>query len=194
MGFFVPLKFFLTPSFPVKGCKYWPLLGTNVHWSVRVSSMANSCDSGHSYIMVISDDQLHSSCCRAFDNWAVTNSLYDLGLLRLGFEHPIFHMQGGCSNRLDRRRGFEALWKDNIFSFFVSFSMYALIWAQRSNKLLWSHVVCCLPVCEHVKYLCFSAESLDHFKKTWKYSVKHLWVKEIRAYPNKFKNLSLIYI
>ena len=40
--------------------------------------------------------------CRAFGSGAVTTRFYDLGLSRLGFEHPIFRLQGKRSNRLRR--------------------------------------------------------------------------------------------
>ena len=33
-------------------------------------------------------------CCRAFGSGTVTSCFYDLGLLRLGFEHPTFCMPG----------------------------------------------------------------------------------------------------
>ena len=36
----------------------------------------------------------------------VTTCLNDLRLLRLGFEHPTFHMRGKLYNRLRYRRGF----------------------------------------------------------------------------------------
>ena len=38
------------------------------------------------------------------DNGTVTICLYDLGLLRLGFELPTFRMRGERSNRLRHRR------------------------------------------------------------------------------------------
>ena len=40
------------------------------------------------------------TCCCAIDSGAMTTCYYDLGLLRLGFEHLTFHMQGERSNRL----------------------------------------------------------------------------------------------
>ena len=43
---------------------------------------------------------------------AVEQSLpyfYDLGLSRLGFEHPTFRLRGDCSNPLRHRRGFHLL-------------------------------------------------------------------------------------
>ena len=41
--------------------------------------------------------------CKAFDKGPVTTCFYDLGLSRLGFEHPIFRMRGQRSNPLRHR-------------------------------------------------------------------------------------------
>ena len=41
------------------------------------------CDTGHPFIMFIS-----YIYCRSFSSGAVTSCFYDLGLLRLGIEHP----------------------------------------------------------------------------------------------------------
>ena len=38
--------------------------------------------------------------CQAFGSGAVTTCYYDLGLLRLGFKHPPFHLRGEHSNPL----------------------------------------------------------------------------------------------
>ena len=51
-----------------------------------------SCDTGHPFKMVISEDPWHTYC-RAFSGVAVTTCFYDLGLLRLGFEHPTFRLR-----------------------------------------------------------------------------------------------------
>ena len=45
--------------------------------------------------------------CRAFGNGAVTTCLNDLGLLRLGFDHPTFRLRRERSNRLRHRLGWE---------------------------------------------------------------------------------------
>ena len=45
--------------------------------------------------------------CWAFGSGAVTTCFYDLGLSRLGFEHPTFPLRGKRSNRLHHQRGFE---------------------------------------------------------------------------------------
>ena len=41
---------------PVKGCKFWPMLGTHGHWAV----CHTYCDMGHPFKMVISEDLWHS--------------------------------------------------------------------------------------------------------------------------------------
>ena len=43
--------------------------------------------------------------CQAFSRGAVTTCFYDLGLSRLGFEHPTFRLRGERSNPLPHRRG-----------------------------------------------------------------------------------------
>ena len=43
--------------------------------------------------------------CRVFGSGAVTTSFYDLGLSRLGFEHPTFHLQGQRTHPLRQRHG-----------------------------------------------------------------------------------------
>ena len=50
----------------VKGCKCWPMLGTDDHWGFRT----------------------HDTYCRALSSGAITTCLNDLGLPRLEFEHP----------------------------------------------------------------------------------------------------------
>ena len=50
------------------------------------------CDTGYHFIMVISRN-IHTYC-RAFGNGAVPTCFNDLGLSRLGFEHPTFRLRG----------------------------------------------------------------------------------------------------
>ena len=47
--------------------------------------------------------------CRAFSSGAVATCFYDLGLSRLGFEHPMFRLRGKHSNPLRHRRGWRKL-------------------------------------------------------------------------------------
>ena len=65
------------------------------------------CDTGHPFIMVISDREnpWHSHLyCRAFRSGALTTCFYDLGLSQMGFKHPTFRSQGQGSNPLRQRR------------------------------------------------------------------------------------------
>ena len=92
-----------SPS-PVKGCKFWLMLGTH-EWplsSEGSSACHTYCDIGHPFIMVISDDPWHTDC-RAFSSGAVTTCFNDLGLSRLGFDHPTFRLRR--SHPLRHRRG-----------------------------------------------------------------------------------------
>ena len=52
------------------------------------------CDTGHPFIMVISEDCDTHTYYRAFSSGAVTTCFYDLGISQLGFEHPTFRLQG----------------------------------------------------------------------------------------------------
>ena len=63
------------------------------------------CDTAHPFIMVISWTRDTQTCNRAFSGGAVTICFYDLGLSRMGFEHPNFRMRSERSNRLRDRRG-----------------------------------------------------------------------------------------
>ena len=73
-----------TSQFPVQGCKFRPMLGSHGHWHARDT---------HTY-------------CRAFSSVVVPTCFYDLGLSRLGFEHPTFRFRGQRSKPLYHRRGF----------------------------------------------------------------------------------------
>ena len=59
------------------------------------------CDTGHSFIMVIPEDPLHSHLMPSVWQWSCFN---DLGLSRLGFGHPILRLRGDCCNPLRHRR------------------------------------------------------------------------------------------
>ena len=64
------------------------------------------CDTGHSFIMVISEEPWHSHILPSVWQWNVTTCFYYLGLSRLGFEHPTFRKRGKRSNPLHHRRGY----------------------------------------------------------------------------------------
>ena len=52
-GFF---SHFETTQLPVKGCKFWPMLGTYGHFL----AFHTYCDTAHLFMMVISEDSWHS--------------------------------------------------------------------------------------------------------------------------------------
>ena len=100
--FFTHIK---TSPLPVKGYKSWPVLGTYGHWAVTVYSVSHlrwhvaSIHTGHTWTR-----DTHTYC-GAFGSRAVTTCSYDLGLSRMGFQHPIFRLRGERSYR----RGFTEL-------------------------------------------------------------------------------------
>ena len=50
-----------TSHFLAKSCKIWSMLGTYDHWAVRILLACHThCDTGHPFIMVISEDPWHS--------------------------------------------------------------------------------------------------------------------------------------
>ena len=72
-GVFRPTwEFFETSPFPVKGCKFWPILGTYGHWAARVLQRTKIyCDTRHPFIMA----SYTHTYCQAFDRGAVTTFL-----------------------------------------------------------------------------------------------------------------------
>ena len=49
-----------TSPLPVRGCKFWPMLGTHGHWTVRFFGVPHLLWHGHPLIMVIFEDPWHS--------------------------------------------------------------------------------------------------------------------------------------
>ena len=92
LGFFVPLEFFTHMDYrdvtlAMKSCKFWSMLGI---YSWPLSSEGSLachvfCDTGHPFIMVISEVPWQSH--QAFSNAAVTTCFYDLGLSQLTQRH-----------------------------------------------------------------------------------------------------------
>ena len=78
----------------------WPLS------SLGLFGVPTYCDTEHPLIMVISEDPMTPTYCRAFDSRNVTTCFYDVCLSRLGFEHPTFRIRGKRSNRLNHRGGY----------------------------------------------------------------------------------------
>ena len=81
----------------------WPLSGEG--------SLAchTYCETGHPFIMVISEVRETFTYCRAFNGAAVTTCFYDLGMLLLWFELPTVRLWGERSNRLRHRRGYSVI-------------------------------------------------------------------------------------
>ena len=64
------------------------------------------CDTGHTFIMVFSEDPWLSHLLPSVWQWSCHMSVfYDLGLSRLGFEHPTFRLRCKRSNPLRHRSG-----------------------------------------------------------------------------------------
>ena len=77
-----------TSTLPMKGCKLFTYSRHLSNWGFLPCH--NYCDTGHPFIMIISEDTWHSHLLPTCVN--------DLGLSRLGFKHPSFHLRGERSN------------------------------------------------------------------------------------------------
>ena len=83
LGVFRPTREFFshleTSPLPVKGCKFWPILGTHGHWAVRseaTCTVTRACPFKWSFP---STRDTHTYC-RAFGSGAVTTCFNDSGL------------------------------------------------------------------------------------------------------------------
>ena len=95
-----------TSPLPLKGYKFWPMLGTHDHWAVRVLWRATHTVTRGIRLWWSSPSTRDIDIyCRAFSRRAATSCFYDLGLLRLRFEHPTFRLRGQRSNPLRHHRG-----------------------------------------------------------------------------------------
>ena len=103
-GVFCPTREFFThlDTLPlrVKDCKFLPMLGTYGHWHTY-------CDTGHSFIIFISESRGTHTYCRTFDSGAVTACFNELSLSR----NPTIRLRGKRSNQLHHRRGQAHHWK-----------------------------------------------------------------------------------
>ena len=98
-------------------------------WSLSIEgSLAchTYCDTGHPFIMFISEDPWHLHLHLAFGSAAVTTCFNDLGLSRLGFEHPTFRLRGKRSNLLRHR---------DLFSIQYSIQICPITWYKIPTKL-----------------------------------------------------------
>ena len=92
----------VTSPLPVKWCKFWPML----EWWPLSSEGSNAChtfsDTGHPFIIVISDEPWHTHLC-CVQQWSCHYLFYVLDLSRLGFEQPTFRLRDERSNPLHFR-------------------------------------------------------------------------------------------
>ena len=113
---------------------------------------------GATYIMVISEDPWHSHL--HLERLAVELSLpvYDLGLSRLGFEHPTFLLRGEGFNPLHHHCDCFVFWREFIIS-----NHHVFLHFYGPNKKF-SHLAMCGPrvwyimqkkcLCQNINVLC----------------------------------------
>ena len=91
-----------TSPWPVKGCVFFsPVLGTPGHWAVRIFKRATPTVTRGTCLQWSSPRTSDTHAyCRAFGSGAFTTFFNDLGLSRLGFEHPTFRLKGEHSKPL----------------------------------------------------------------------------------------------
>ena len=124
-----------TSPLPMKGCKFWPILGTHDLWAVRVLERSNSLwDGGHPFNMTISENPWTHTHIRTFGIGAVTTCFNDLGLLRLGFKHSLFCSRGELSNPLRNRLGYQ-----NLKICTVETNLQTTEWRTRWNSGYTAH-------------------------------------------------------
>ena len=91
---------------PVKGCKFWPMLGTHGHWAVRVlyvphllwhGASVNHCHLRGTVTLTHIAERLAVELSLPVGirtpNLPLANGFYYLILSRLGFEHPTFRLR-----------------------------------------------------------------------------------------------------
>ena len=109
LGFIVPLENLYTYILIWRRHQYGEGLQILTYarhsWREGFLACRTYCDTGHPFIMVISYDPWHLTCCRAFSSVAVTTCFKDSGVSRPGFEHPTFRLRGQRSNPLRHHRG-----------------------------------------------------------------------------------------
>ena len=83
-------------------------IATVTLWSLSsVGSLVyrTNCDTGHSFLMVISEGLWHSHLLPSVGSGAFTTYFYDLCLLRLRYQHPTLRMRGKRFYGLRHRSG-----------------------------------------------------------------------------------------
>ena len=110
-----------TSPLPVKGCLFWPMLGTHRHWTVKVILPATPT--------VTRDIRLLWSLCwgpvtltpiakrLAVELSLHVPSFFDLGLSRRGLGHPTVRLCGECFIQLCHRRGYTC---EHIYTTFIA--------------------------------------------------------------------------
>ena len=84
-----------TSPLPVKGCKFFPMLGTHSHWAMRVlQRAAPTVTRGIRFKWSSPRTRDTHTCCRANSSGAVSTYFFVLCLSRLGFENPTFPLAG----------------------------------------------------------------------------------------------------
>lgn len=150
--FFSPLENFLL----VKGCEFWPMLDTYGHWALSVLKLVSPTVWG----------PVTYTYCRAFHSGAVITWFYDLGLLRLEFEHQTFRMQ----SRLRHRRDWIDV--DNMFSTnWYNIELYSF---QTKGGSVYFSVWWWLFQLKHQIPLLNSRHNPNKFNWCMKYSVSRL--------------------
>ena len=78
-----------------------PIHDTHSHWAVSVIWRATPTVT-QGVRLLWSSPRIHDTrtCCRGFSSGAVATCFNQLGLSRLGFEHPTYRLRGECSNPL----------------------------------------------------------------------------------------------
>ena len=100
-----------TSPLPEKGYKFWRMLGTNDHLSVRFFNLSlllwhgASIYNCHLRGPVTLTPNAEFLAVWQFGSGAVTTCFYDLDLWRLGFEHPTFRLRAQRSYPLRHRSG-----------------------------------------------------------------------------------------
>ena len=90
----------------VKGCKFWPMLGTYGHWAVRVLLACHTyCDTGHPFIMVISEEPWHSHLLPSVWQLGCHYLFLRFKPVATAIRTPNIPLAGELSNRLCHLRG-----------------------------------------------------------------------------------------
>ena len=71
------------------------------------------CETGHPFIMVISENPWHLHLLPSVLQWNCTYLIYDLGLSRQGFEHPTICLRGDALTHWATAAGIEYRKKHN---------------------------------------------------------------------------------